>query len=68
MANAIEYALMAGASYLSTRSDINKFPVPQGWVAVTNPPHFKTTGDGAQLILSRVNNPKGTEPCHAVQG
>ena len=28
----------------------------------------KTTGDGAQLILSRVNNPKGTEPCHAVQG
>ncbi|MDP1634177.1 MAG: hypothetical protein Q8L69_05800, partial [Gallionellaceae bacterium] len=31
MATTIEYALMAGASYISTRADINKFPVPQGW-------------------------------------
>lgn len=31
MATAIEYALMAGASYISTRSDINKFPVPKDW-------------------------------------
>ena len=27
----IEYALMAGASYISTRPDINKFAVPVGW-------------------------------------
>jgi len=27
----IDYALMAGASYISTRSVINRFPVPQGW-------------------------------------
>ena len=27
----IEYALMAGASYISSRPDINKFPVPTGW-------------------------------------
>lgn len=33
MATTIEYALMAGASYISTRSLINRFPVPQGWAA-----------------------------------
>lgn len=27
----IEYALMAGASYLSTRALINQFPIPTGW-------------------------------------
>ena len=31
MTTTIEYALMAGASYISTRADINKFPVPQSW-------------------------------------
>jgi hypothetical protein len=31
MATDIEYALMAGASYISTRPDVNKFPVPVGW-------------------------------------
>ena len=41
MTTAIEYALMAGASYISTRADINKFPIPQGWTTATNPPHFK---------------------------
>ena len=61
MATDIEYALMAGASYISTRPDINKFPVPQGWVAVTNPPYFKddTTGfeaiaftNGTEIVIS----------------
>ncbi len=32
MATQIEYALMAGASYVSTRPEINRFPVPQGWI------------------------------------
>jgi len=27
----IDRALMAGAAYLSTRPEINRFPVPQGW-------------------------------------
>ena len=27
----IDCALMAGASYLSNRDPINRFPVPQGW-------------------------------------
>lgn len=31
MATIIEHALMAGASYISTRADINQFPVPAGW-------------------------------------
>jgi len=36
MTTAIEYALMAGGAYLSTRSEINEFPVPEGWKAVKN--------------------------------
>ena len=31
MTTTIEYALMAGASYISNRSPINRFPVPNGW-------------------------------------
>jgi len=31
MITEIDYALMAGASYISTRSEINQFPVPEGW-------------------------------------
>ena len=32
MATDLEYALMAGDAYISTRSDRNQFPVPQGWI------------------------------------
>jgi hypothetical protein len=32
MPTTIQYALIAAASYISTRPfDINKFPVPDGW-------------------------------------
>lgn len=32
MPTTIQYALMAAASYISTRPfDVNKFPVPDGW-------------------------------------
>src|ERR1035438_10371981 len=31
---AIDYALMAGASYISNRDLINSFPVPSGWLGV----------------------------------
>lgn len=31
MATAIEYALIAGVSYISMHSDINKFPVSKSW-------------------------------------
>ncbi|MHB1619269.1 MAG: lipase family protein [Sulfuricella sp.] len=36
MTTAIEYALMAGASYISNRASINRFPVPQGWTEITD--------------------------------
>ena len=32
MATTIEYALMAGRAYYDTRNDINRFPVPDGWL------------------------------------
>lgn len=38
---AIDYALMAGASYISTRAEVNQFPAPAGWVGTKhdNPPN-----------------------------
>ena len=44
----IDYALMAGASYVSTRPDVNKFPIPDGWVSTNykNPPN----GSGFEVI------------------
>lgn len=36
MTTAIGYALMAGASYISTRADINQFPVPSRWVEMVD--------------------------------
>lgn len=30
----IDYALMAGASYISTRAGINQFPVPLSWTGI----------------------------------
>src|SRR3990167_7079734 len=44
MTTAIEYALMAGASYVSNRPDVNQFPVPNGWLGVkhdTQPSGFE---------------------------
>jgi hypothetical protein len=29
----IEYALLAGASYITTRADVNRFSIPQGWTS-----------------------------------
>jgi VCBS repeat-containing protein len=40
MTTLIDYALMAGDSYISNRADINRFPVPSGWVKVTNPDSY----------------------------
>jgi hypothetical protein len=44
MATAVEYALMAGASYISTRPDVNKFPVPDGWVEAVDERKTKPSG------------------------
>jgi hypothetical protein len=31
MTTTLEYALMAGGSYISTRTEINRFDTPAGW-------------------------------------
>jgi Ca2+-binding RTX toxin-like protein len=45
MTTALEYALMAGAAYISNRDPKNQIPVPQGWVEfahVPNNPNYPT--------------------------
>jgi hypothetical protein len=51
---AIDYSLMAGASYISNRADINKFPAPAGWLGTkyVSPPD----GGGFEAI-SFINGP-----------
>jgi len=39
MTTAIEYALMAGASYISNRDPKNQFPTPQGWLGFAHVPN-----------------------------
>jgi hypothetical protein len=31
MATELQYALMAGGAYFSTRRQLNRFPTPDGW-------------------------------------
>lgn len=59
MATDIQYALMAGASYISTRSDVNKFPVPDGWVESIEDRQKKPSGfeatyfqNGTDIVIS----------------
>ena len=44
MATKIDYALMAGASYIDTRLPINRFPIPTGWNLVSRNPQDSTSG------------------------
>src|SRR3970040_1535764 len=39
MTTTIEYALMAGASYISNRDAKNQFPTPQGWMQFFHVPN-----------------------------
>ena len=55
MTTAIEYALMAGRAYISTRDKINWFPVPEGWLdyahVPNNPDYPQFTGaDGFEAV------------------
>jgi len=45
----IDCALMAGASYISTRPDINKLPIPAGWKTVDNS-HFSDQSSGFEAV------------------
>jgi len=49
MTTAIEYALMAGASYISTRPDPNKFPIPSGWLEMPNS-RFNDPSSGFEAV------------------
>ena len=53
MTTEVEYALMAGASYLSTRAPVNQFPVPEGWL---------------EQIDKRQNLPSGFEATYFING
>ncbi|MCD6706954.1 MAG: hypothetical protein LT080_10945 [Thiobacillus sp.] len=57
MANAIEYALMAGASYISNRADLNKFPIPQGWEKVVDPDSYFLDPVSGFEAISFTNGP-----------
>ena len=56
MTTEIEYALMAGASYISTRDPINQFPIPQGWTdyfhVPNNPDYPMFTADSGFEAIS----------------
>lgn len=60
MVSTLEYALMAGASYISTRLDANWFPVPQQWGERTDlrvkddSSGFEATSfsNGTELVIS----------------
>jgi len=59
MAAVIEYALMAGGSYISTRSELNRFPVLDGWVDQIDkrqalPSGFEATyfTNGSEIVIS----------------
>lgn len=55
----IEYALMAGASYISNRAEVNQFPVPNGWLEIINEREIKPSGfeatyfvKGSDIVIS----------------
>jgi hypothetical protein len=51
MTAAFEYALMAGASYISNRPGINQLPIPYGWSKKMNPDsYFKNPDSGFEAI------------------
>jgi len=61
MTTAIEYALMAGASYISNRPEINRIPAPDVWLeaiserSLNNPSGFEATyfvGINNDLVIS----------------
>ena len=65
MTTVIEYALMAGASYISNRAELNRFPVPDGWIEAIDERQAKPSGfeatyftKGTEIVISFA----GTEP------
>ena len=60
----LEYALMAGRAYQTTRDTINWFPVPAGWnefFHVPNNPAFTPSSSGFEAVSFRSGNGTGNE-------
>ena len=56
MATTNEYALLAGASYIDTRSEINRFPVPKDWGVASRIPQDASTGFEASAYKNSLTN------------
>ena len=56
MTAAIEYALLAGASYYDTRTSFNRFPLPQDWGVYSRIPQDSSTGFEAVAFQSQCSN------------
>ena len=66
MATTIEYALMAGDAYLSTRYPINQFPIPDGWTEFFHVPDQSTSSifqatSGFEAVSFKRTTATGTE-------
>lgn len=55
MTTAIEYALLAGASYYDTRTTTNRFPLPQNWSYYSRIQQDLTTGFEAAAFQNGTN-------------
>ena len=55
MTTAIEYALMAGASYYDTRAEINRFVLPQDWSVYSRFPANASSGFEAATYKNGTN-------------
>ena len=61
MTTAIEYALMAGHAYRTTRDEINWIPVPQGWSPFFHVPDPTTPSFPATSGFEAISFVMGTE-------
>ena len=56
MITTIEYALLAGASYIDTRSITNRFPIPKNWSLDSSVPQNASTGFEASAYKNSLTN------------
>ncbi|UCV07643.1 hypothetical protein [Dechloromonas denitrificans] len=65
----LDCALMAGASYISTRKDVNQFPIPSEWLELTEKRAATDSGfeatcftKGKELVISFAGTYPGSIP------
>lgn len=66
MTTTLEYALLAGDAYFSIRSEVNRFPIPDGWTEDTDERRAdvltgfeaRTFSKGNEIVISYA----GTDP------